>query len=91
MAYLNIVTMEYPRHIGDLYLIGYKDGEDLPEGWVEVVNTELPSFNENEKVVEIAPVLIDNVWTQQWQVVNLTEEDIAVRERQKISPRGPIL
>lgn len=83
--------MEYPRHIGDLYLIGYKDGEDLPEGWVEVVDTELPSFNDDEKVLEIEPVLIDNVWTQQWQVVNLTEEDIAVRERQKISPRGPIL
>lgn len=91
MAYLNTLTMEYPRHIGDLYLIGYKDGEDLPEGWVEVVDTELPSFNENEKVVEIAPALIDNVWTQQWQVVNLTEEDIAAIERQKISPRGPIL
>lgn len=76
MAYLNTLTMEYPRHIGDLYLVGYKDGENLPNGWVEVAETERPEFEENQKVKEIMPALIGGVWTQQWEIVDLTEEEI---------------
>lgn len=76
MAYLNTETMEYPRHIGDLYIIGYKDGNSLPENWVEVQESPMPSLGENQKVVEISPALIGDVWTQQWQIENLTEAEI---------------
>ena len=74
--YYNLNTGEYPRHIGDLYLLGYEDGQELPEGWVHVVETEAPVRGENQKVVESQPALIDGVWKQQWRLENMTAEEI---------------
>jgi hypothetical protein len=81
-AYLNLETGEYPRHIGDLYLLGYKDEEELPEGWVQVVPTENPAPGVDQKAIEVAPKLINGIWTQQWEVVDLTTEEIARRDNQ---------
>jgi hypothetical protein len=89
MAYLNTLSLEYPRHIGDLYLIGYRDGEDIPEGWVEVVNTEMPNCESDEKTIEIIPKEINGTFYQQWQIVKLTEEEIIEKNKEITSPRVP--
>lgn len=75
-TYINTKTGEYPRHIGDLYLIGYKDGDNLPEGWHLVIPSEKPNFEGYKKVVEVKPKLINKIWTQQWEVIDMTEDEI---------------
>lgn len=86
--YLNTVTKEYPRFIGDLYLLGYKSGQPLPENWVEVQETLAPTFGENESVRQLEPKLIDGVWKQQWEVftppaymLELTDAQKEIRQR----------
>jgi hypothetical protein len=73
--YLNTVTGEYPRHDGDLELLGWNPGEPLPENWVNVIETEEPLPGTNE-VVEFQPaVLLDGVWYTDWLVRPMTEEE----------------
>lgn len=68
---------EYPRHIGDVQLVqpNYQYGDVLPEGWVEVVLTEIPEYDSlTQTFEELLPIEIDGVMTQQWIVKPLTEE-----------------
>jgi hypothetical protein len=74
--YLNTITNEYPRYIGDLYLIGYEDGQTLPDGWVEVIETIAPDIQDGKINYEETPIEIDGVWTQQWATRDLTQEEI---------------
>jgi len=76
MKFFNTVTNEYPRYQGDLELLGWQLGQPLPENWVEVVYTDMPEITENKKVYEILPQNIDGIWTQSWQVDDLTAEEI---------------
>ena len=80
MYFFNTVTGEYPRHQGDLELLGWTVGEPLPQDWVEVLPSEVPALGQNQKLVELAPKLIDGVWTQRFSVADLTEEELARRE-----------
>ena len=73
--YYNTKTKEYPRHDGDLELLGWKVGEPLPNDWVQVLETESPSVLETELAYEILPKLIDGVWTRQWATKTLTREE----------------
>jgi len=74
--YLNTKTKEYPRHPGDLELLGWLQGNPLPSNWVEVVGTDAPSFEDGETVYEVEPLEIDGVWTRQWAVRALTQEEV---------------
>lgn len=82
-AYLNTETGEYPRHIGDLHLLGYKDGEDLPEGWVVVTPTQMPEVEDNQIAKEKAPQSIDGQWFQSWEIVTFTPEEIAEMQERR--------
>jgi hypothetical protein len=75
-AYLNTETNEYPRHIGDLYLLGHKDGEEIPAPWVTVTPTDRPEVPEYHYPKETFPVLIDGTWLQQWEIIEMTPEEI---------------
>lgn len=46
----------------------------------ELVETTRPTFDSiYEDLNELSPIYIDNIWTQQWEVVPASPEDIAVR------------
>jgi hypothetical protein len=77
--YLNINTKEYPRYNGDLELLGWSVGEPLPEGWVTVVETHIPSVANDEAFTEAEPQEVDGVWTRIWSIRKLTEEELAAR------------
>lgn len=81
MKFYNVVTNEYPRYQGDLELLGWQLGQPLPENWVEVVYTDMPEVTENKKVYETLPQNIDGVWTQCWQIDDMTAEDIEKANR----------
>lgn len=84
MLFLNTQTGEYPRHIGDLEILGWKQGEPLPENWVEVDYAEsLPNVGENELYYEIEPVLENGRYKQTFAIRPMTEDEIARRNAPK--------
>lgn len=76
---------DYPRFLGDLWLEhpDYKEGEPLPDGWVQVEYTPRPEVDEDSKAVEIEPVLQDGVLYQAWEIQPLTEYEITLRDAPK--------
>lgn len=53
------------------------------QGFAPVTQTPPPSYNPiTQDLVELPPVEIDGVWTQQWAVEPATPEEIAQREEQ---------
>lgn len=76
MPYLNIETNEYPRHDGDLELLGWTPGESLPEHWVEVVESPMPTPGENQVIFEIEPAQVDGIWTMQWETRPMTQSEL---------------
>lgn len=74
--YLNIKTNEYPRHDGDLELIGWKLGDTLPENWVEVSIGDVPSITETQTYIQNFPEKIDGVWTITYTIREMTQEEI---------------
>lgn len=77
MAYINLDTMEYPRHPGDIEL-------DPTANWQEVEDTSFPTISEGQIVYEAAPENIDGVWKQVWVARDLTAEEITAREIEAI-------
>mgnify|MGYP006280375461 CR=1 FL=1 len=81
--YLNINTKEYPRHDGDLELLGWSIDNPLPENWVQVEEVVSPEVSEGEVALELEPKLIDGSWVQQWEIHTLTAEEIAIMDAEK--------
>jgi hypothetical protein len=79
MLYLNTETNEYPRYVGDLELLGWKLGEELPLNWVEVIQDPTPHITENETYYLEFPQLIDGIWKAVWTIRNLTPEEIELK------------
>lgn len=80
MFYYNTVTKEYPRHIGDLKLLGWKEGQQLPENWVIVQDVTMPELNANQIAEMTEPALIDGSWTVSFEIRDMTELEIAKQE-----------
>lgn len=76
--FFNKETKEYPRYTGDLELLGWKEGQALPDNWVEVIG-DIPDPQKDRYYVEKTPLEIDGIWKRQFDVVFLTEEEIAIR------------
>lgn len=56
-------------------------------GYASIAPT-LPTYSPaTEKAVEIAPINIAGTWTQQWQVVQLTAEELAAKIPQSVTMR----
>jgi hypothetical protein len=72
----------YPRHIGDIALAnpGWEEGQALPEGWIYVNPTEIPSHDlATQKLEELAPTLgEDGQYYQTWNVRGLTEAELEI-------------
>ena len=75
-SYLNTVTQEYPRHQGDLILLGWQIGEPLPKNWVEVQDSEPPSFEPGQTYYESFPLEVNGVWIRQWKIRALNQSEI---------------
>lgn len=83
---------EYPRYIGDLQIDhpSWVEGDALPSGWTEVTPTELPTPSDTQRVVEVYPVEEGGVWVQAWELIDLTEEEIA-RKNAPITVKAKLL
>lgn len=81
MLYIFEETNKYPLFIGDIQML-YPDAteDNLPAGFVEVTQVEKPEKNLTHYAKEIAPVKIDGVWTQQFEICEWTEEELAERD-----------
>jgi len=66
------VNTSFPRDCTDA---------DLTEfGFETLVETAQPAFDPDTQTVrEVTPIEIDDVWTQQWEVVELTADEIAAK------------
>lgn len=57
--------------------------DDLLAEWgmLPVIETPQPVVTSLQNVIELPPVLIDGVWTQQWAVLDATPEHVAEHKR----------
>jgi len=67
--FINTDTMEYPRYEGDI-------ASEPNANWAEVERTTIPEYAVGQAPYELTPILVDNTWTQQWAVRDLTPEEI---------------
>jgi hypothetical protein len=83
--YINIETMEYPRHVGDILLDGNK------EKFVKVLEVPAPIVPMYSYAYEDTPELIDGEWTQRWLVGTMTEEEIEQSKKfeELMKPKSP--
>jgi hypothetical protein len=79
-AYINIITKEYPFYPGDMELrFPNFDENNVHEDYAVVLQPDLPEHTDTQRVDEIAPSLIDGVWTKQYVVIDLTQEELNMR------------
>lgn len=75
---------EYPRYYGDIILEnpGWKLGDDLPNGWMVVQDSNFPAVGDNQVLFEESPIEIDGDLFRNFKVRDLTKEEIQIREDQ---------
>ena len=87
-TYIKLSTLEYPRHEGDIRLEHPEITEDqtwpnfpCPPTYALVQDVPIPENQDPDKTVqEVMPIQIDGVWTRQFIVRDLTEEEIKARD-----------
>jgi hypothetical protein len=78
VRYIDTTTNRYPLFIGDIQIVdpSWNLGDNLPEGWFEVQETSMPiNPPENSIYYEVAPVMIDGIYTQTWEMKELSSEE----------------
>lgn len=75
---------EYPIYPGDLRLrfphVSFPVGDfDPPTGYVSIEETPMPEAPDGHYVVEGAPFKQNKRWTQNWELVPFTEEQLRQR------------
>jgi hypothetical protein len=75
-AFINITTLEYPLHVGDLEpaFSGEIENFLIPEGFAIVREVQPPEHGEDQYVAEVAPEEIDGVWVQRFEIREVSEE-----------------
>jgi len=81
-TYINTITNEYPLYTGDMQLIfpGFDDAI-IPEGYALVPHLDVQGLTQNQKVRELLPILVDGVWVKQFEITDMTPEEIQAREQ----------
>jgi len=81
-TYINTETLDYPIYEGDLraafrHAISFPASGDFeaPSGFAPVVPATPPDVTADQVLVELAPALVDGVWTQQWSIAALNPVD----------------
>lgn len=68
-AYIKLISMEYPRHIGDIELD--PDSEYAHVEWVD-----MPEYDANTQICyEGIPVEVNGVWYMNWLIRDATQEE----------------
>tara|TARA_R110000868_G_scaffold79966_2_gene227249 strand:+ start:261 stop:572 length:312 start_codon:yes stop_codon:yes gene_type:complete len=76
-AYINIITNEYPFYPGDMELLFPNfDENNVHEDYAVVLQPDFPEHTNIQEVREVAPKLVNGVWTKQYIVVDYTQEQI---------------
>jgi hypothetical protein len=75
-------TGEYPRHIGDIQIEhpNWQKGDDLPNGWNVVLDSEIPAKADDEIVVLGEPVKKNGLWYQNWVIRKMTQAELEMRD-----------
>jgi hypothetical protein len=75
MIYINADTLEYPRYDGDVAL-------DPTANWQPVDEVPLPEVKDVLMLaIEVAPVLVNERWTQQFLIRPKTDDEIAAGKK----------
>jgi len=80
--YINTETLDFPRFQGDI-LIEFPDWDvttPVPGTWAEVIVPEFPASEVPQDVTYGVPYLADGVWTFDWNIRDLTAEEITAIE-----------
>jgi hypothetical protein len=76
--FINKITKEYPRFIGDLQLLNPDATLDnVPDDWALVEETPMPESQSGKGIFESEPKEVNGVWKQQWVIRDLTSEELA--------------
>lgn len=79
--YIDTNTNTYPLYPGDVLLVAptWALGDPLPTGWHSVEPTEPPVISEAQTYYEVAPLVVDGIYTQSWGIRDLTETELESR------------
>jgi hypothetical protein len=79
----NGVIVEYPiinllQYIPNSSLpVDLTNDNALPEGYVYVNFSPLPEYdNKTQRIIQTLPIFVENKWVMNYEVVNLTQEEI---------------
>lgn len=77
---------DYPRFMGDIQLQDpkWQEGQELPDGWIAVEDSALPEVKENQTLIENYPVEQDGKWVRNFTVRDLTADELAQAELEKV-------
>jgi hypothetical protein len=79
-AYINTITMEYPRFIGDIQneFPDWSEDQNLPDGWSNILYLDRPEINEYEACDQLpAEEQVDGSWVVKWNNPRpMTEEEV---------------
>jgi hypothetical protein len=83
MLYKNTLANEFPLYLGDIQLEhpSFQVGDELPEGWVEVVALPFPQLGGNEQLVGTYAELDNGIYYQRYEVSTFTADEINYRSR----------
>jgi hypothetical protein len=78
MLYINS-NNEYPRYYGDIILEnpGWTLGDDIPEGWSQVIEVPIPEVEPGQIAEESEPEIINGALYQKWNIRDLTTDEFA--------------
>jgi len=87
MAYINTETMQYPLTVDQIKAMtpdtSFPDNYAPSAPYEPVLQSPQPTYNTMTQYCrEVTPVLINGVWMQAWEVVDLDPEQIAYNEEQ---------
>jgi len=85
--YINTETMQYPLTVDQIKAMtpdtSFPDNYAPSAPYEPVLNSPQPTYNTMTQYCrEVTPVLINGVWMQAWEVVDLDPEQIAYNEEQ---------
>lgn len=84
MNYINLLTLEFPRHEGDIRLDHPEIGEEFvcPNTYAPVTVSSEPAIdNQNQKLQFGSPYKSNDQWVVDLVVVDLTDEEKTMRNK----------
>lgn len=81
--YIDTNSGQYPLYIGDIKLAypDFNDGDELPAGVFEVIETEMPASTwENVVTLNPEPYFVEGKYYTVWDVMTLTPEQVEQRK-----------